>query len=195
MSTFTPARVGMSLEEFIELGNQQPFELINGERKPKLPNVAGHNEVAQALFLALHLYAAPEALGVAVIEGTFILPDTYDSNWVTGSRIPDVMFYAGNRLAQYREQNPDYRERPYAIVPDLVIEVVSPNDKVSDLDEKIDAYLQDGVRLIWVFDPQRRKVTVHDPDQENPIIFRGDAILDGGDVLPNFRLSLSQIFG
>jgi hypothetical protein len=62
MTTFTPTRVGMSLDEFIELGNQQPFELINGERKPKLPNVAGHNEVAQALFLALHLYPAPEAL-------------------------------------------------------------------------------------------------------------------------------------
>lgn len=101
MSTFTPARVGMSLDEFIELGNQQPFELINGEEQPKLPNVAGHNEVAQALFLALHLYAAPESLGVAVIEGTFILPDSYDSNGVTGSRIPAVMFYAGDRLATH----------------------------------------------------------------------------------------------
>jgi Uma2 family endonuclease len=183
----------MPLDEFIELGNQQPFELINGERIPKLPNVYGHTEIAQALFLALHLYAASGHQGEVVMEGTFILPDAYDSNWVTGSRIPDVMFYVGDRLARYKAETPDYRERPLSIVPDLVIEVVSPNDKVIELDAKIDQYLADGARLIWVFNPQSRKVTVHAPDLENPIVIKDT--LDGGDVLPGFTLDLQQFFG
>src|SRR5690606_2584147 len=101
------------------------------------------------------------------------------SNWVTGSRIPDVMFYVGDRLAKYKAETPDYRERPLSIVPDLVIEVVSPNDKVIELDAKIDLYLSDGVRLIWVFNPQSRKVTVHAPDLENPIVLKSGDTLDG----------------
>jgi Uma2 family endonuclease len=185
----------MPLDEFIELSNAQPFELINGERIPKLPTVYGHTEVAQALFLALHLYAAPEQLGEAVIEGTFILPDTDDSTWVTGSRIPDVMFFVGDRLAKYKAENPDYRKLPLPLVPDLAIEVVSPNDKVVELDEKIDLYLSDGVRLIWVFNPQSRKVTVHAPDLENPIVLKAGDTLDGGDVLPGFTLDVKKLFG
>lgn len=189
----TTTRVGMPLDEFIELGNQQPFELINGERIPKLPNVFGHSEIIRLLFRLLDAYALARQAGDAYNETTFILPDAYDSGWVSGSRIPDLMFYVGDRVTRYKEQTPDYRERPLSIVPDLVIEVVSPNDKVIELDAKIDLYLADGVRLIWVFNPQSRKVTVHAPDLENPVVLKDR--LDGGDVLPGFTLDLQQFFG
>ncbi len=188
------AKIGMSLDEFLELGNQQPFELINGERRPKLPNMFGHGETIQAMFLTLHAYALSVGTGKAYSEMTFILPDTDDSNWVTGSRIPNVMYYVGNRIAEYKDDHPDYRERPLALVPDLVVEVVSPNDKVSELDEKIDAYVLDGVRLIWVIDPQRRKAVVYAPDAKQPRHLAGDALLDGEDVLPGFKVVLSSLF-
>lgn len=189
----TTTRVGMPLDEFVELGNQQPFELINGERIPKLPNVFGHSEIIRLLFRLLDAYALARQAGDAYNETTFILPDAYDSGWVSGSRIPDLMFYVGDRVTRYKEQTPDYRERPLALVPDLVIEVVSPNDKVVELDAKIDLYLADGVRLIWVFSPQSRKVTVHATDLENPVVLKDR--LDGGDVLPGFSLDLQKFFG
>lgn len=75
-----------------------------------------------------------------------------------------------------------------------MIEVVSPTDKVSQLDEKIDAYLLDGVRLIWVIDPQRYKAAVHAPDLEHPLQIKRDGVLDAGDVISGFKISLSELF-
>jgi Uma2 family endonuclease len=51
------------------------------------------------------------------------------------------------------------------------------------------------VRLIWVFNPQSRKVIVHAPDLENPIVLKAGDTLDGGDVLPGFTLDLQKFFG
>jgi Uma2 family endonuclease len=195
MTTVTPTRIGMPLDEFLELGSQQAFELIDGERIPKLPNKYGHGEVSDTLYQALLAYSANVNSGRAHMEVTFILPDAYDSNWVTGSRIPDVMFYVGDRIVRYKAETPDYRDRPLTLVPDLVIEVVSPNDKVTELEKKIDLYLADGVRLIWVMNPEVRKVTIHAPDLENPIVLKGDTVLDGGEVLPGFQIRLATLFG
>lgn len=129
-------RVGMPLDEFLELSHEQPFDLINGERIPLMPGVAVHGETIRALFLAIWLYISTKLLGDVITETTFILPDTYDSNWVEGSRTPDVMYYAAGRLQAYKAQTPDWQARPYALVPDFVAEVVSPNDKFSELDKK-----------------------------------------------------------
>jgi Uma2 family endonuclease len=104
------------------------------------------------------------------------------------------MYYAPGRLQVYKAQTPDWHTRPYALVPDFVAEVVSPNDKVSELDRKVDAYLADGVRLIWVIDPQRRKAVVYAPDLEQPIHLAGDALPDGGDVIPGFQVPLTKLF-
>jgi Uma2 family endonuclease len=189
------AKIGMPLDEFMELSNDQPFELINGERIPKMPNVFGHSEMIRHMFLLLYSQTQAEHLGEVYSETTFILPDVDDDNWVDGSRIPDVMFYANDRIAKYKAENPNHRARPLALVPDLVIEVVSPTDKFSELDEKVDAYLLDGVRLIWVLDPQRRKTTVHAPDLEQPqVLKKEDDVLDGGDIIPGFKIALSKLF-
>lgn len=188
-------KVGMPLDEFLQLSHEQEFELINGERRPKLATVFGHSETIRFLFRRMDAHVSSNELGEVFSETTFILPDTGDSDWVTGSRIPDLMFYTGNKVAEYKAKHPDYRERPLPLVPDFVIEVVSPTDKVSELDEKIDAYLAEGVRLIWVIDPQRRKATVYAPDMEQPRHLVGDAMLDASDVLPGFQVKLSSLFG
>lgn len=194
MTTGTPTKIGMPLDAFLELGSQQAFELIGGERIPKLPNVAIHSEIIRLLFRLLDAYALALQAGEAYNETTFILPDTYDSDWVSGSRIPDLMFYTGTRMADYKSATPEWKSRPFSLVPDLVIEVVSPNDKVTELEKKIDLYLADGVRLIWVVNPELRKVTTYAPDLENPIVLKGDALLDGGDVLPGFQVRLAALF-
>ncbi len=194
MESLVQTRVGMPLDEFIRLGNEQPFELINGERRRKLPNVAGHSEVIHTLLWGVKANVTTTGSGSVFGETTFILPDAYDSNWVQGSRTPDVMYYQADRLAAYKAVTPDWRGRPYALVPDFVAEVVSPTDVYSEVDEKVDLYLADGVRLVWVLDPQRRKAIVYAPDLEQPIHLAGDAVLDAGDVIPGFRVSLKELF-
>jgi Uma2 family endonuclease len=189
----TQEQIGMPLDVFLEEANTHPFDLINGKRMPLMPNASLHSDIVRVFFLALYAYSV-EHSGEVYSETTFILPDAHNRKWVTGSRTPDAMFYVGQRLAEYKAATPDWRERPFAIVPDVVIEVISPTDKYSDVDEKIDAYLLDGVRLVIVIDPQRKKVTLHAPDLETPIILRGDARLEGGEVLPGFQIELAKLF-
>jgi Uma2 family endonuclease len=184
-------KVGMPLDEFLEQGNDQPFEIINGERIPKLPNVSAHSVLIR--FLG-HLLPVESPIGETFTETTYILPDRYDSNWVTGSRIPDVMFYAAERWVAYIEANPDWAQKPFAIVPDLVIEVISPTDLYTKVNEKVNAYLSDGVRLIVVIDPQPRQVVVYSPDIEQPLHLAGNAILDLSDVIPDLQIDLSNLF-
>ncbi len=187
-------RVGMTMDEFLEESNRQPFEIINGERKPKLPNASLHSFIIRLLYRLLDGFVLKNNLGEAFIETTFVLPDAYGPNWVTGARIPDLMFYAGSRVADYQAAHPEWQLYPFALVPDFVIEVVSPTDRFSDVDEKVDAYLADGVRLIWVIDPQRKKAIAHAPDFEQPIHYTGSATLSADDVLPGFQLALDELF-
>jgi len=184
-------RVGMPLDEFIREFTRQPFELINGEKKFLMPNVAGPNYVMHLIYLALITYFAQNPFGEPMIQATFIRPDTYDSNWVKGSRLPDVLVYKITELAEYRAQTPDWKVRPYPLIPLFVVEVVSPTDDYRDVDEKIDLYLADGVAMIWVIDPQRSKARVYTAAGEKRL--SGDTVLDGGDVLPGFQMSLSKL--
>lgn len=188
-------RIGMPLADFIRLYDEEgPFELINGERKKRVPNVIGHSDAIRALFRALDHHSLSTGIGETYSETSFILPDAYDTDWVEGSRIPDVMFVAAERIAAYKSAIPEYKERPLALVPDFVAQIISPNDKISEMDRKIDQYLTDGVRLIWIIDPQRRKAIVYAPDQKQPLHLAGDDLLDGRGVIPGFHVPLSKLF-
>lgn len=186
-------RIGMPLAEFLELSAQQPFELINGKRRPIVPTVYRHSKAIQFLLFRLRDYTQVHG-GNVFSETTFILPTADKSHWVEGSRIPDVMLFLDNRIAEYEASDPEYLDTPLALIPDLVIEVVSPTDKLIEVAEKIDAYLADGVRLIWQVDAYTRKVIVFSPDAEQPRYLRMGDVLDGADILPDFRLPLAELF-
>jgi len=190
-------KIGMPMEEFIRLYDAEgPFELIDGERLPKMPNVAGHDETTRTAFVALFQFTREHQLGEVMTESPFVL--SYTSNWVTGSRQPDVMFYKAERINAYREATPDYKLKPYILVPDLVVEVVSPNDDLTDLDEKVDRYLLDGVLAVWVFDPQRRKVFIHvltlrEPFTKQTTTLKPGETLNGGEIIPGFEIPVATI--
>lgn len=183
---------GMPLEAFLQLDERA--ELINGKVKRKLAHLFEHDELLHVLFFLLSDYVRANKLGEVYMQLTFILPSQERTDWVKGARIPDLAYYAGTRMADYKAQTPDYGKKPRAIVPDFVIEIISPNDTLSDVDEKVDAYLADGVRLIWLVDPQRRKITVYSPDQESPRIVKGDSTLSPGDLLPGFEVNVARLF-
>lgn len=188
------ARVGMPLDEFLEQASRERFELIDGERRPKVPTVSGHSELIRLLFVALYLWSVEHAVGEVFAETTFVLNDSLAGDWVKGARIPDVMVLDRAKLAAWKQATPDSVARPYAVVPDLVAEVVSPGDRYSEVGDKVQLYLRDGVRVVWVIDPQQRNVTVHTAGQPNPVVLRGEAVLSGGDVLPGFALPLADLF-
>ncbi len=187
-------REGMSLEAFLREGSRHKFELINGERVDLLPHNGGHTFIIRLLFRLLDHFVIQHGLGDVFIEMTFILPDTFDSSWVKGSRTPDILFFTAQRFTAFEAANPNWYKTPVDLVPDLVIEVVSPHDSFSYVNEKVRLYLADGVRVIWVVDSQRQRMTVYEPDLERGMELSGDGVLDGGELLPGFKLSLPEIF-
>jgi Uma2 family endonuclease len=78
------------------------------------------------------------------------------------------------------------------IVPDLALEVVSPNDLFSEVEEKVEEYLGAGVRLVWVIDPELRRGWVYRPGGARTALGENDAF-DGEDVLPGFRCRLGDV--
>ncbi|HET6573210.1 MAG TPA: Uma2 family endonuclease [Fimbriiglobus sp.] len=78
-------------------------------------------------------------------------------------------------------------------VPTLIVEILSPSDKLEEIDEMIAAYQAAGVPLVWVVDPRDRTVTIYRPGEE-PTFANARQDLDGGDVLPGFRVPVAQLF-
>lgn len=186
------ARVGMPLEEFIWRYDDAPFELIDGEIVPKMPTLSGHNKLAKRIFVAF-LPFEQQGLGEVFQEAAYIHTDRFD--WVNGSRVPDVMWVSAPKLTAFRDSVPDADRRPYIVVPDIVVEVVSPSNTPTDIQKGVAGYLSHGVHLIWVIYPESRQVAVYQVDRQQLALLSEEDHLDAGDVLPGFRLPLKQVFG
>ena len=79
------------------------------------------------------------------------------------------------------------------LAPDLAVEVLSPSDRMADAMSKVTMYLQAGVRLVWLVDPATLTVTIFRQDAAPKMVSEADT-LDGGDVLPSFRVPVAEIF-
>lgn len=181
--------LGMSLAEFLELGAERLFELMNGERKPIVPSGYRHSKAILFFFQRLSDF------GRHVFPKTaYILPGTDATLWALSLRTPSLICFVGNRIPQYEADHPELLDAPLALIPDLVIEIVAPSDRYVVAARKIDTYLDDGVRLIWQVDTYTRKVIVFSPDAEQPHYLKTGDVLDGGDILPDFRLPLAELF-
>ena len=159
------------------------YELVNGELKTMTPTGGAHGVIVAELTTALHQHARAHRLGRVFGESTgFVLrrdPDTV--------RAPGVSFVAAERL-------PAAVPAGYLhLAPDLAVEVVSPSDTVTELGRKVEEYVRAGVRSIWVVDPSNRTVTVHTPDRGVTVLRESDA-LDGGEIIPGFRYSITELF-
>lgn len=180
----------MSLDEFIHEYERAPFEFINGEKRPIMPGVALHGLMIRSLFLILYNFCVAHKLGEVLTEMPFV--ETYTSAWVKGSQTPDLMFFAAAKWAQYTAETDNWLKKPFIMTPDLAIEVISPNDNFSDVEEKVDEYLAKGVSLVWVFDPQKKRVWVYEDDRRLSLGTKDTLV--GGDVLPNLQVSLGELF-
>jgi Uma2 family endonuclease len=186
------ARIGMPMEDFIRLYDEQPFELINGERIRLMPTVAGHGETLKCLYLALATHEQARSTIVVYSELPFVLSDT--SDWVEGSRVPYVMVFTAARMSAYKTQTPSWQGKPFILVPDLCAEVISPNDSYLDVAEKVERYLADGVRRVWVINPRMKNVAIHTPSSKQVLILDENDMLEDDDLLPDFALAVSKLF-
>ena len=80
------------------------------------------------------------------------------------------------------------------IIPDLVVEVLSPSNTTAEMDRKLKEYFAAGVRLVWYADPRKRTVRVFEA-VDRVVSLDESATLDGGAVLPGFALKVADWLG
>ena len=176
----------MTAEELLRLPSDgRRYELVRGELRTLPPTGFEHGGATSRFDRSLGHYVQAHQLGEVVTgEPGFLLatnPDTL--------RAPDVAFVRRERLV---EVGPVRGYWPGA--PDLVVEVISPNDLYTEVDEKVAEWLEHGTRLVFVVNPRRRSVAAHRPGQ--PVrVFGPDDVLDGEDVVPGWTLSVRDLFG
>lgn len=163
------------------------YEVINGQRVEMPPMSAYASKIASRLVRWTGAFADPRGLGEVVSEVLFRLPLNPDRN-----RRPDMAFVSVGRWPLNRPM--PLRDNAWDVVPDLAAEVVSPSDLAEEIMQKLVEYFQAGARLVWVVYPEQQLVYVYEALTQVRGLTRQDE-LDGGSVLPGFRLPLAQLFG
>jgi Uma2 family endonuclease len=160
------------------------FELVRGELIPISPSSGSQSMVASMIHGALFMHVFPKKMGqLFIAEGGFIVAHGPDSVLA-----PDVAFVRERaRIAAVASTG----SIPYA--PDLAVEVESPSNRIGEMLTKVGIYLSGGTEAVWLVRPNHRTVTVFRPGMPERILTEGDS-LDGGDVVPGFRLSLTDLF-
>lgn len=182
-----------TVEELWDLSHQpenagRRFELSEGRLIVMTPAGWKHGGLASKLDRVIGSFVEDHQLGMTTAAETgYILRQSPDGKDIV--RAPDVGFIAGDRLLSAPDALPDGYV-PFA--PDLAVEVISPGDDADDVHRKVLEYLKSGTRLVWLFYPKSASVAVHTPDGSFMLDVNGT--LDGGDVLPGFRLPLKDIF-
>ena len=158
------------------------FELVDGTLVEK---VVGFDESIYAVYLAGSLLKYLETHDLGKIVGADGMMRLFPGL----VRIPDAAFISWGRYPQKKRK----RGEIPAVVPDLVVEVLSKGNTRKEMARKLDEYFRVGVRLVWYVDPKKRTVRVYTA-RDRSVVLREDQTLDGGDVLPGFSLSIRDWF-
>ena len=158
-------------------------ELVRGLLVVREPPSTHHGRIQSTLNVLVGSYVRAQALGAVFGQDTGFRirsdPDTV--------RAPDLAFVHRDRTALIAP-------RGYAaLAPDFVAEVLSPDDRPGEVLIKVGEWLDAGVILVWVIDPDGRTAAVYRADGSVAIV-ASDAELDGEGVLPGFSCALSELF-
>lgn len=160
------------------------FELVDGELIEVPGAGALHGLIVALVFRLIDAFARDRNLGLTFSDGTgFVLGRSPDR-----LRIPDVAFVRWERVPA-----DGVPESFWEGAPDLAVEVVSPHDRADETHERVRDYLAAGASLVWVLWPRCRAVTVHTGDGLARDL-GPEAELDGGAVLPGFRVRVADLF-
>ncbi len=172
---------GNELFRLTELGYG---ELIKGVFIKMPPPGYKHGCIELNIGSILHNFVRQHKLGFTLSgEGgvfTHRNPDTV--------RGMDVAFISHARMAQVKSNT--YLD----VAPELIVEVLSPDDRQSKVKQKLEEYFNIGVQVVWVVDPTKRQVQVYHSLNEAQCFTINDT-LTGGAALPGFSVAVAEIFG
>jgi len=161
------------------------YEVVGGEIVENPPMGAMESILANLLQDLMVNFARSNGLGRVVVEILFYIDRARKLK-----RRPDVAFVSAKRWPLKR---PVPQTEAWDVVPDLAVEVVSNSNTAVQIDQKIDEYFQAGVSDVWVIYPGTGKIYVYGSPTQVRVLQRGDE-LDGGALLPGFRVAVSTLF-
>ena len=162
------------------------FEIIDGERVEMPPMSILANRVTSLLHIYMGHHLLSNPVGEVLMETLFRLPLSVDRK-----RRPDLAFVSAQTIALAPAQLGS--ENAWDVLPELMVEVISPSDLAEDVVERIGEYFAAGTKLIWVVYPTQRLIYVHESPRQVRILTESDE-LDGGSVLPGFHVPVASLF-
>ena len=160
-------------------------ELVEGEIRETNPAGYMHGRIAMNVSTPLDRYVREQGIGIVFAAETGFKissnPDTV--------RAPDVAFVRRERIEEVGAV-----EGYWPGAPDLVGEVVSPNDSYTGVEEKVLAWLEAGTRTVVVVEPRTKTVTVRYSRTEIRVFTEGD-VLDVSEVVPGWTMPVPDVFG
>ena len=177
----------LTVEEFLALPETDTaYEFVNGEVVPKYKNEQMspkffHGSTTGALFILLSTWAQDQ--GRVVVEWGVKLTRNRES-WIP---VPDLTYVSYQRLAA------DWlKDEACPVIPELVIEIISPGRTFGDMIDKATDYLQAGILLVWIVDTISQTITVFTLSSL-PVTFRGNQIISY-EILPDLQITPHNIF-
>jgi Uma2 family endonuclease len=169
-------------EELLRIEHEGKVELVNGELILMTPAGMEQGQVRADLLTRLNAYVRRHKLGRVYDAQTGFRPLNRNL------RAPDVSFVCAERLPEGKSPK-GFGHFP----PDLAVEVFAPGETVDDYKDKVHEYLQWGVRLVWLVDPNTQAVTVCRPDGTRTTL-TSNQVLSGEDVVPGFKCRVRTLF-
>lgn len=174
----------MTAEQLFSRPDLNPCELVDGQIVPRTPASFLHGEIESEITFRLGSYAQESGRGLVAGGGVGIIircdPDTV--------RAADVLFISHDRLGQPPVAS--YLQ----VGPELVVEILSPDDRWSEVMEKLGEYFEAGVQRVWVADPRLRKVFAYRSVAEVETFADGEILRDE-ELLPGFGVAVAELFG
>ncbi len=170
-------------EALAEMGDIGRCELVEGRIIMKSPTGWRHGKYEWRFGNAVGDFVDAHQLGEVLVGEVGIYTDR-NPDTIRGA---DVIFISNERLAQVK--SPSFLD----VAPELVVEVMSPDDRWTEVKQKIREYFSIGVKLVWVADPTDKTVSVYRSLTDVRIFTENDT-LTGEEALPGFTISVTALF-
>jgi Uma2 family endonuclease len=159
-------------------------ELVRGEVRTMAPAGNVHGRLAINVTTPLDRHVRENGLGIVFAAETgFKIASSPDT-----VRAPDVAFVRRERVEEVGEV-----EGYWPGSPDLAVEVVSPSDLYTEVEEKVSDWLESGVRMVVIVNPRNKTVTVRRSESEIIVLGENDT-LDGGEAVSGWSMPIRDVF-
>lgn len=157
------------------------LELVDGEIVETMPTLI-HNLISFNILMALVAHVKSLSLGRVIYETSHRASESDELNY----RVPDLSYTSTERMTPIPERG------AVPQIPDICIEIQSPDDDPGEMRRKSSYYLENGAREVWLIFTKRPRVEVMYPDGDSDFFNTDDVLISS--VLPDFRMNVADIF-